>query len=76
MTWKQEAGGRAMINRIEYDDNGELDEVVTDGGMHLERMSDGGWFLAGHRRDGSQIVIYFTGRVNLVEEWPAKEGER
>ena len=59
------------MNRIEYDDNGELDEVVTDGGMHLERMSDGGWFLSGQRLDGSQVVVYLTGKVDLVEEWPA-----
>ena len=60
------------MNRIEYDDNGELDEVVTDGGMHLERTSDDGWFLSGYRSDGSQVVIYLTGKVNLVEEWPAQ----
>lgn len=60
------------MNRIEYDDNGELDEVVTDGGMHLERMSDDGWFLSGQRLDGSQVVIYLTGKVDLVEEWPAQ----
>ena len=60
------------MNRIEYDDNGELDEVVTDGGMHLERMSDGGWFLSGQRLDGSQVVIYLTGKVDLVEEWLAQ----
>lgn len=60
------------MNRIEYDDNGELDEVVTDGGMHLERTSDGGWFLSGQRLDGSQVVVYLTGKVDLVEEWPAQ----
>lgn len=29
-----------MSNRVEYDEDGYLDEVVTDAGMHLERMSD------------------------------------
>ena len=60
------------MNRIEYDDNGELDEVVTDGGMHLERTSDGGWILAGQRLDGSQVVVYLTGKVDLVEVWLAQ----
>ena len=60
------------MNRIEYDDNGELDEVVTDGGMHLERIGDDGWFLAGQRLDGSQVVVYLTAKIHLVEEWPAQ----
>ena len=60
------------MNRIEYDDNGELDEVVTDGGMHLERTSDDGWVLVGHRLDGSQVVVYLTAKIHLVEEWPAQ----
>lgn len=63
------------MNRVEYDEDGLLDEVVTDGGMHLERMSDGGWFLSGQRLDGSQVVIYLTGKVDLVEEWPANPME-
>ena len=60
------------MNRVEYDEDGLLDEAVTDGGMHLERMSDGGWFLSGQRLDGSQVVVYLTGKVDLVEEWPAQ----
>ena len=60
------------MNRVEYDEDGLLDEVVTDGGMHLERMSDDGWFLAGQRLDGSQVVVYLTGTVDLVVEWPAQ----
>ena len=60
-----------MSNRVEYDEDGYLDEVVTDAGMHLERMSDRGWFLAGQRADGSEIAIWFTGKIALVEERPA-----
>ena len=59
-----------MSNRVEYDDN-ELDEVVTDAGMHFERMSNKGWFLSGQRSDGSEIAIWIRGKVILVEEWPA-----
>ncbi len=34
------------VNRIQYDDNGELDEIVEhDTFVHLERMDDGYWFL-------------------------------
>lgn len=59
------------MNRVQYDDDGQLDEVVTDAGMHLERMSEHGWFLAGHRADGSSIAILFRGKVTLVEDRPA-----
>ena len=61
------------MNRVEYDDKGQLDEVVTDAGMHLERMSNKGWFLAGQRSDGTEIAIWFRGKVTLVEERPAPE---
>ena len=61
------------MNRVEYDEAGQLDEVVTDAGMHLERMSDKGWFLAGQRSDGSSIAIWFKGKITLVEERFANE---
>ena len=60
-----------MTDRVEYDENGQLDEVVTDGGMHLERLSEKGWFLSGHRKDGSEFCIWFEGKVTLIEERPA-----
>lgn len=56
-----------VASRVEYSD-GALDEVVTDAGMHLERMSKKGWFLTGLRSDGTEIAIWFRGKVTLVEE--------
>ena len=50
-----------MTDRVEYDHDGELDEVVTDAGMHLERLDSETWFLSGARSDGSSIAIWFTG---------------
>lgn len=64
-----------MTNRVQYGGDGKLDEVVTDGGMHLEAMGDDIWFLLGHRQDGSSIGIHFTGRIHLVEERPAPDPE-
>lgn len=58
--------------RVQYDDDGLLDEVVTDAGMHLERVSKRDLVLLGHRSDGSCIALHITGRVALVEEWPAE----
>ena len=60
-----------MTNRVEYDDKGRLDEVVTDGGAHLERLSKSGLFLSCRRLDGSEICVWIEGKVTLVEERPA-----
>ena len=61
-----------MENRIEWDDDGNLDEVVTDGGAHLERMSKKNWFLNCVRADGSEFCVWFHGKVTMTEERPAK----
>ena len=55
-------------NRVQYDDDGMLDEVVTDGGAHLERMGIKGWYLSMRRADGSELCVWFSGKVTLVEE--------
>ncbi len=57
-----------MQNRIEYTDNGKLDEVVTDGGAHLESMGGNRWFLECVRKDGSSVAIWITGKVTSIEE--------
>ena len=63
-----------MTNRIEHDDKGELDEVCTDGGAHLERMSERGWFLQMDRADGSTFCVWIEGRVTLTEEREPRRG--
>lgn len=63
--------GQEITNRIEYDANGHLDEVVTNGGAHLERMSKKGWFLSCMRQDGSSFAIWFRGKITLTENRPA-----
>ena len=57
-----------MINRIEYDDWGKLDEVVTDGGAHLEHMVANRWFLNCVRKDGTSFAVWFTGKITMTEE--------
>lgn len=56
-----------MTDRIEYDDDGLLDEVVA-GDAHLERMSGKSWFLAMQRVDGTSFCVWFKGKVVSVEE--------
>lgn len=57
-----------MQNRIQRDERGELDEVVTDGGAHLERMDRDRWFLNCVRSDGSSYALWIHGKVVLEEE--------
>lgn len=67
-----------MHNRIQYDDECRLDEVVTDGGAHLENLDDDSWFLSCRRSDGSEFCIWFEGRITLTEERavPKKGGKK
>lgn len=60
--------GQQVQNRIEYDENGELDEIVTDGGAHLERMSTRYWFLECHRKDGTSVALWIEGKILDMEE--------
>lgn len=55
-------------NRVTYDPDGTLDEVVTDAGAHLENLSPKTWFLSMQRSDGTGICIWFTGRITMIEE--------
>ena len=61
-----------MKSRVSYGDDGLLDEVVADAGMHFENLGDQSLFIRGFRADGSSVVLYIHGRVALVEEWPAE----
>lgn len=63
-----------MSNRVTYDDKGELDEVCTDGGAHLERLSNKTWWLSCQRADGSEFCIWFKGTITMTEERPPPRG--
>lgn len=57
-----------MTERIDYGDDGKLDEVVTAGGAHLERLGNRRWFLECVRADGSSFAIWLHGEVTMTEE--------
>ena len=57
-----------MTNRVQRNDDGSLDEVVTDGGAHLEQMNDKDWFLSMQRADGSEYCVWFRGEITHQEE--------
>ena len=62
------AEAKGMQNRVQYDPDGSLDEVVTDGGTHLEHLGGKDWFLSCVRADGSEFCVWFRGKVTLTEE--------
>lgn len=62
-----------MQNRVEYTGKGKLDEVVTDGGAHLEHMEGKRWFLNCLRKDGSSFAVWFRGDITMFEERRALE---
>lgn len=49
-------------------DDGSLDEIVTNGGAHLEHMGDDSWFLSCVRSDGTSFCVWFEGRITMMEE--------
>ena len=65
----------SIHNRVTYDDNGKLDEVVTDAGCHLEHLGGNRWFLNCIRSDGSSFAVWFTGTITMTEERPATPKE-
>ena len=56
-----------MNERTTYHQD-ELDEVVVDGGAHLEYMGGSHWFLTMTRSDGSQFCVYFDGVITHTED--------
>lgn len=59
-----------MTDRITYDDNGELDEIVASGGAHLERTDTNTWCLLMRNADGSEVVFLIEGKVLRLWECP------
>lgn len=54
--------------RITYTEKGKLDEAVTNGPAHLEFLGKKRWFLSLTRSDGTELRIWFQGKITLVEE--------
>jgi hypothetical protein len=59
-----------MSDRMEYDENGSLDEVVV-GRAHLEQLNEDNWFLELGRDDGTSLALWFWSDTKIdvsVEE--------
>lgn len=55
-------------NRVTLTKKGKIDEVVTDGGAHLEHLGNRRWFLSMQRADGSSVCMWITGKITGIEE--------
>jgi len=56
-----------MTPRLELDRKGQIDEVVSDGGGHLERLDKDRWFLNLVNADGSSVAVWIAGKVTMFE---------
>lgn len=59
-----------LVERISFNSDGSLDEVVAQGIFHLEQMSDNHWWMAVYLPDGRAIhVNLFTPRATVKADW-------
>lgn len=70
--------GEPVPDRIDYDDNDELDDVVVNNcDAHLERLSAGRWYLGLYGDDGRILQITIgskTGRAEVTGVVTYSEG--
>ncbi|MCA0032785.1 hypothetical protein [Mesorhizobium sp. B263B2A] len=51
-----------MSDRVDFNDDGTLDEVVSTKGAHLEHLGGNRWFLIFYHEDGTDTAIWFSSR--------------
>ena len=58
----------SVPDRIDYDSNGELDDVVVKNcDAHLERMNDSRWYLGLYGNDGRKVQIDIASKTGRAE---------
>jgi len=57
-------GGEARYHDTDRGKHMQLDEVVSAGSIHIERMSPGHVWMAIEGPDG-RVCVHFTGRVRM-----------
>ena len=50
------------LDRVDFTEEGKLDEIVATKGAHLEYMGGANWFLEFHHEDGTSTALWFTSR--------------
>lgn len=51
-----------MADRVDFTENGMLDEIVSTKGAHLECLGGPNWFLEFQHQDGTSTALWFTSR--------------
>ena len=64
-----------MTRELRYDEDGELDEIVTDEPVHVECMSDSQILLIIGHGDHTAAVM-FSARYSPIVEWVRRRLER
>ena len=66
-----------MSDRVDFKDDGTLDEVFASGGAHLERTSKNRWFLIFYHEDGTSSAFWFKSKELTKPFWEKrpKRGE-
>ena len=62
-----------MIDRVDFEPNGKLDEIVSTAGAHLEHMGSGQWFLSFQHADGTETALWFTSKDLRKPHWETRE---
>ena len=60
-------------NRVQFNDDGTLDEVCSTRGAHLEHMHGNHWFLVFYHEDGTDTAIWFTSKDLKKPFWEKRE---
>lgn len=60
-------------NRVQFNDDGSLDEVYSTKGAHLEHMDGNRWFLSFEHKDGSSSAFWFTSKDLKRPFWEKRE---
>jgi hypothetical protein len=58
-----------MQDRIDFNEDGTLDEVVAAGGAHLEHLGGKRWYLNLVHADGTSSVFWFKSKTLKVPFW-------
>jgi len=63
-------------NRVQFNENGTLDEVCSTRGAHLEHMHGSHWFLSFQHPDGTSSAFWFTSKDLKRPFWETREASK
>lgn len=62
-----------MSDRVEFTEDGMLDEIVSTGGAHLERIDTNRWFLLFSHADGTETALWFSSSDLCEPFWETRQ---